>query len=80
MAQNRRIIFTPHSLLKLKQRGISPWLVKRTLKFPDHKALSFSGRLIAYKKFDKLYLKVVYIIEEGNIVVITQHWVEKPKQ
>jgi len=72
-------IFTHHALLKLKQRGISKIAVRETLKLPDCKASSYSDRIIAYKKFDKLYLKVVYRIEEKNIVVITQHWEEKPK-
>ncbi len=73
------IIFTRHSLLKLKQRGISKATVRETLKAPDHKIKSYSDRIIVYKKFDKLYLKVVYKIESGNVIVITQHWEEKPK-
>jgi len=73
------IIFTRHSLLKLKQRGIPKNTVRETLKSPDYKIPSYSDRMIAYKKFDKIYLKVVYKIEEGNMVVITQYWVEKPK-
>jgi len=73
------IIFTSHALLKLKQRRISKSAVIKTVKLPDYKFLSYSGRVIAYKNFDKLYLKVVFKIEEGNIIVITQHWEEKPK-
>jgi len=73
------IIFTRHSLLKLKQRGIPKIVVRKTLKSPDYKIPSYSDRMIAYKKFDKIYLKVVYKIEEGNMVVITQYWVEKLK-
>ena len=73
------IIFTNHSLLKLKQRGISKIAVLGALKFPDHKFSSYTGRTIAYKKFDKLYLKVIYKIEDKDIIVITQHWEEKPK-
>jgi hypothetical protein len=73
------IIFTHHALLKLSQRGISKMRVIKTLKSPDYKFPSYSGRIIAYKKFDKLYLKVVYKIEDGNIIVITQHWEEKPR-
>jgi len=73
------IIFTNHALLKLKQRGISKALVKETLKSPDYKIPSYSGRIIIYKKFDKLYLKVIYKIEGGNIVIITQYLTSKPK-
>ena len=73
------IIFTRHALLKLKQREISKIAVRATLKSPDYKFPSYSNRVIAYKKFDKLYLKVIYKMEEGNIIVITQHWQERPK-
>lgn len=73
------IIFTNHSLLKLEQRGISKAAVIKTLKIPDYKFFSYNKRIIAYKKFDKIYLKVIYKIEEKNIIVITQHWEEKPK-
>ena len=73
------IIFTNHALLKLKQRRISKEAVRKTLKSPDYKTPSYSGRILAYKKFDRVYLKVVYKIEKDNIIVITQHWEEKPK-
>lgn len=73
------IVFTRHTLLKLKQRGITKSVVKQTLKSPNYKFSSYSNRSIAYKKFDKVYLKVVYKIEDDNLIVITQHWEEKPK-
>lgn len=73
------IIFTNHALLKLQQRRVSKTVVIETLKSPDCKFSGCSNRMIAYKKFDKLYLKVVYKIEDKNIIVITQHWGEKPK-
>ena len=71
------IVLTRHALLKLKQRGISLKLVLKTLKSPDYKFPGYSGRKIAYKKFGKLYLKVIYKIEGKNFIVITQHWDEK---
>jgi len=73
------IIFTNHALLKLSQRKISKIAVIKTLEYPDYKSPSYSDRMIAYKKFDKMYLKVIYKIEKDNIIVITQHWIEKPK-
>jgi hypothetical protein len=50
------IIFTKHALLKLRQRKIPKEAVIKTLKFPEDTDSSYSGRMIAYKKFDKLYL------------------------
>lgn len=58
------IIFTNHALLKLRQRGISPEAVRKTLKSPDYTIPSYSERIIVYKKFDRLYLKVVYKVDE----------------
>jgi len=73
------IIFTNHALLKLQQRRISKAAVTKTLKSPAHKFPSYSGRMVAYKKFDRTYLKVIYKLEGKDIVVITQHWEMKPR-
>jgi len=73
------IIFTSHALLKLEQRKISQKLVKKALTSPDYKFTTYSNREIIYKKFDKLYLKIIYKEENQNIIVITQYWEEKPK-
>ncbi len=73
------IIFTRHSLLKLQQRNISKALVLKALNAPDYQFPSSDGKKIAYKKFGKLYLKVVYRPKKKNIIVLTQHWEEKFK-
>ena len=44
---------------------------------PDYILPSYADRMRAYKKFGKLYLKVVFRRERDDIVVITQHWEEK---
>jgi len=67
------IIFSRHSLLKLKQRGVSENSVIKTLKNPDYNTVGYSGRKMAYKKFNSLYLKVIYKKENKNSVVITQY-------
>ena len=71
------IIFSNHSLLKLQQRIISQKLVTETLKNSDHISKSYSDREISYKKFGRLYLKVIFRREEKHIIVITQHWVKQ---
>ena len=69
-----RIIFSEHSLLKLKQRSIAKQKVIQTIRKPDATLPSLSDRILVYKKFGALYLKVVFIKESDTIVVITQHW------
>ena len=71
------IIFTQHSLLKLKQRKIPKELVVETLKNPEHISESYSNREVLYKKFGRLYLKVIFRKEEKYIIIITQYWVIK---
>ena len=71
------IIFTSHSLLKLKQRKISKAKVIETLKNPDYVAEGYTNRKIALKRFDKLYLKVIYKKENKDIVIITQYFTSK---
>lgn len=73
------IIFTQHALLKLKQRGIAKSLVIEAIKLPDYKLLSYGERKITYKKFGKLYLKVIYKKENKDFIIITQYWESKPR-
>lgn len=68
------IIFTEHSLLKLKQRKIRKDLITETLNKADFKFLSYGNRKIAHKKFSKSYLKVIYKEENKNLIVITAYW------
>ena len=69
-----RIIFSEHSLLKLKQRNIAKQKVIQTIRKPDVILPSLSKRMLVYKKFGALHLKVVFIKENDTIVIITQHW------
>lgn len=69
------IIFSHHALLKLQQRGIKSELVEKTIESPDSVMQTYQDRQAAFKKFGKLYLKVVFKKENKNIIVITQHWV-----
>lgn len=68
------ITFTEHSSLKLNQRGIEKSVVIKAVRKPDYQFSSYGDRKIAYKKFGKLYLKVVYREEKEDTIVITQHW------
>ena len=75
------IIFSEHSLLKLKQRNIEKILVIKTIHHPDYTAQGYSNRKIVYKKFEHLYLKVVFMKHNDDYLIITQHWDKnfKPK-
>ena len=71
------IVFTQHAVLKLKHRSIRKEIVILTLKNPDRIIGSYKDRKAAFKKFKKVYMKVIFRNEKSNIIVITQHWTDK---
>ena len=71
------IVFTQHAILKLKHRSIRKEFVIQTLKKPDRIIDSYKDRKTAFKKFKKIYMKVIFRNEKNNIIIITQHWTNK---
>lgn len=76
---NRKIIFTRYAEEKLAQRGISKELVFQVLSLPDFIRPGYGNREVAYKKFYRNYLAVIFIDEGFSCIVITAHWVAKVK-
>jgi Domain of unknown function (DUF4258) len=74
------IIFTSHSEEKLNERKITRLQVIEALKKPDKIIRTYGNRVAAFKKLGKLYLKVIYRHEGKDLIIITQHWVEKFNQ
>jgi len=72
------IIFTKHALRKLKQRGISRSTVIRAV-FSPEKLILDGGKYLSYRRFGRLYLKVIFKRMGRSIIIITQHFVEKIK-
>ena len=68
------IVFSKHSLLQLEHRNISREKVIQALQSPDYILPSYSDRKTAYKKFGRIYLKVIFKRDKCDIMVITQHW------
>jgi len=69
-----KFILTEHVRLRMSLRGITEKMIEEALSKPDRTALGYSNRLLAYKKFDKGTIKVVYTIEEDTPVIITVIW------
>lgn len=68
------IEFTLHANRKIKQRSLKKAWIRATLEKPEFLVPSYGDRKIAYKKIGKLYLAVIFIEEENNLIVITAHW------
>lgn len=68
------IEFTLHAGRKIKQRNLRKAWIREALKKPEFVIPSYGNRKIAYKKIGKLYLAVVFVKENKNLVVVTAHW------
>ncbi len=74
------IIFTKHLIIKLGQRKINRQFVIETIKNPDLIRPTYGLREELYRKFGKLYMKVIVIKRKERIIVLTAHWVAKAKK
>lgn len=74
------IIFSDHALLKIKQRNISKDIVIRTVHKPDFIKPSYGLREERYKYYGKNWMKVVVLVNNEQLTVITAHWIAKPKR
>ena len=71
------IIFSDHASKQLNERKINVKLIRLTVSYPA-KLVLYENKYIAYRKFGKLYLKVVFgKVTENMIIIITQHFVKK---
>ena len=73
------IIFTRHLRIKLEQRKINRVFVLETIKNPDLVRPTYGLREELYRKFSKLFMKVIIKKKSKHIIVLTAHWVAKTK-
>ena len=71
------IKFKHHAEIKIAQRKIPKEFVYKTLSKPYFIHYQSTGRDQYFRKFTKLYLKVVAVKVKSELVVITVHWVDK---
>ena len=77
MKDDVKIIFTKHALGKLRQRNIKQKFVSETVLCPEKLIICENTKYLAFKKYGKLYLKVVFKRIGKVIIVITQYLTEK---
>ena len=74
------IIFTKHLRVKLEQRKINRVFVIETIKNPYLVRPTYGFREELYRKFSKLFMKVIIKKRGKYIIVLTAHWVAKIKK
>jgi hypothetical protein len=52
-------------------RGISDEMVRQAVEMPEERGTGYRNRGLAYRRFSRGRIKVVYVEQEGCIVVIT---------
>lgn len=57
-------------------RNITDEMVRQALEMPDEQGTGYRDRPLAYRRFPQGRIKVVYVEEGGQIVVITVMWEE----
>ena len=55
-------------------RGISSDMVRATVESPDRRGEGYKDRSLAFKRFDRGVLKVVYTSEDDRAIIITVIW------
>jgi len=74
-----KITFSKHALLKINQRALDKDKILETVHEPDFIQPSYSFREARFRLYTKNHLKVVVMIKVGEIIIVTAHWVAKPK-
>ena len=70
------IVYTVHARQRMAARGISDEMVRQALEMPEERGTGYRNRGLAYRRFSRGRIKVVYVEQEGCIVVITVMWEE----
>ena len=68
-----KIVLSHHAKKRLIERGIKMQDVQETIEIPEY-TISKGNKKEAYKKIKDKILKIVYIIEDKYINVITLIW------
>lgn len=68
------IIYTAHAKQRMALRGITDEMVRQAVEQPDATDTGYEARSLAYRRFSEGRVKVVYVEEAGEIVLITAMW------
>ena len=77
----RRIVYTRHARRRMKLYGITTQDIEEAIRSPDSKPKVERDRYAAYQvlgsKFKAIPLKVVYVIENDDLVILSAYPLKK---
>jgi hypothetical protein len=68
------VVLTDHARQRMALRGITRQMIEETLQHPECTGTGYQNRLLAFRTYPAGTLKVVYVIEDGDSVVISVIW------
>lgn len=68
------IYYTEHAKQRMILRSITEEMVKNTLLKPDKIGVGYQGKSLAFKKFNKGTIKVVFINKKSSQIVVSVIW------
>jgi len=69
-----KIQYSPHAKKRLKQRGITKDQARLAVLNSDYAQQTDRNRIIARKKLNGKTLEIIYVKENGKIIVITLYY------
>lgn len=73
------ILFSKHAEYRLHERQITKQAVKATIVRPDYSLPTRFERTIVMQVIDGRNLKVVFVNENNDILVLTAYWTQRVK-
>lgn len=72
-----KVIFSGHGKKQRVERKIPRKYILETANNPERIGHSFRDRKLHQREFGDKILEVVTILEEDNLIIITQYWLKK---
>ena len=68
------IVLTYHARERMARRGVSETMIEEAIFTPDATGEGYSGKLLAFKRFHRGLLKVVYFTDGSDHVIVSTIW------
>ena len=69
-----KISYTKHALWRMRKRHITKSMVEIAIKNPDRTGKGYTEKELAFKKFNKGQIKIVYMMKQTIPHVVTAMW------
>lgn len=68
------IYYTVHAKARMIFRGITEEMVKNAIVKPDKIGFGYNGKSLAFKKFNKGMVKIVFKKRKNSVVIVSVIW------